>query len=122
MALKRRNVDLSWFTPKQDDAACILQVDDPNSMVIGFIVNTINEKSFARRVPILNGWFGDGRHWFAITRLQRGSTEPTQRWKVLDSLNDEADFVDTDTALLELLCSIVEDGGNIFRATLRIER
>lgn len=121
MALKRRNVELSWFTPNNDDRDCILRVDDPNTIVIGFIVNALSEKSIFTRIPILSGWFGDGRHWYAITRLQRGSSiEPAAtKWRLLDSMNDEADFVDTDEAILQLLTSIVEDGGNIFRATVR---
>lgn len=123
MALSRRNVELSWFTPNSKDL--LLEVDAPNTCVIGFIVNDINEKSIFRRVPLLGGWFfGDGRHWYAITRLQRGGSShdnAQKKWKVLDSMNEKAEFLDTDALLLELLCATVEQGGNVFRATTRIE-
>lgn len=129
MALQRRNVELSWFTPKEHDADCLLRVrDNPDSsrVVIGFIVNVISEKSIFSRVPILGGWFGDGRHWYAITRLQKRrsngeSTEQnpnTSTWKILDSMYDEPVFVDSNSEILTHLCSIVEDGGNVFRATI----
>ena len=122
MALKRRDVELCWFTPQKDDADCLLRVDEPGSIVVGFIVNSLNEKSIFRRVPILSGWFGDGRHWFAITRLQRGAKKPATKWKVIDSMYDEVEFFDTDEAILNQLCSIVEDGGNIFRATVCVDK
>lgn len=129
MALQRRQVELSWFTPNKEDSDCLLHTsDDADSdslVVIGFIVNVVSEKkSIFTRVPLLGGWFGDGRHWYAITRLQRGSREQSAtrtKWNVLDSMYDEPVFLDSDADLLNHLCHIVEDGGNIFRATIRIK-
>lgn len=122
MALKRRDVALSWFTPKLNDTDCLLHTSGADCLVIGFIVNVISEKSIFTRIPLLGGYFGDGKHWYAITRLHRGSQDnlPAE-WKVLDSMYDEAVFLNSDTDLLNHLCNIVEDGGNVLRATIRIE-
>jgi hypothetical protein len=128
MALQRRNVELSWFTPKEQDADCLLCVDNDSDsrVVIGFIVNIISEKSIFSRVPILRGWFGDGRHWYAITRLQKRKANEneqvacTSKWKVLDSMYEEPVFVNSDSEILSHLYRIVEDGGNVFRATIAI--
>jgi hypothetical protein len=44
----------------------------------------------------------------------------TSKWKVLDSMYEEPVFVNSDSEILSHLYRIVEDGGNVFRATIPI--
>lgn len=115
-ALKRRDVDLSWYNAKQTD---IFKVDDPDETVLGFIVNKVEEDYFLGRLIRL--FFASGRHWYAITRMQRGSElSDDKRWKVLDSLADEADYITTNKDLVQHLCAAVDNGGAVLRATIRV--
>lgn len=131
MALKRRDVNLSWFSPsKTGNVDSLLHAvndseDDSSQIVIGFIVNNVNKTSIWTRMPLVSRWYGDGRHWFAITGLQRtassnNNNNNASKWKVLDSMTDEPILLDSDLELLELLTSIVENGGNVFRAVISI--
>ena len=114
--MKRRGVELSWFTPTNN--ADLLDVDDPNSIVIGFIVNEVKEDELFGR--ILRVFWDCGRHWYAITRIQRGAVN-NPKWKVLDGMSDQVEILSTEVAVMGHLQAIVQDGGAVFRATIPIE-
>jgi hypothetical protein len=117
--LKKRGVELSWFTPKQN--ADISGVDDdPNSIVIGFVVNEVKEESLFGR--ILGIFWDSGRHWYAISRIQRGRSVPISQWKVLDGMSDQVEYLSTEKAVLDHLETVVQNGGAVFRATISIEK
>mmetsp|Transcript_3855 Transcript_3855/g.5880 ORF Transcript_3855/g.5880 Transcript_3855/m.5880 type:complete len:91 (+) Transcript_3855:1665-1937(+) len=42
--LKNKDVDLSWYTPKEGNG--VLHTDDPNALIVGFIVNDVREEWF----------------------------------------------------------------------------
>ena len=130
--LKKRGVELSWYNPK--DESSILHVEDPDTIVLGFIVNEVKEESFMgesylARIPFIGEWFGSGRHWYSITRLERGSTENngsttteknSKEWKVLDSLSDKVEFLESEQAVADCLRDVITENGAVFRATTRL--
>jgi hypothetical protein len=114
--MKKRGVELSWFTPKKQNAN-ILCLNDPKSIVIGFVVNEVKEESLF--VRILGIFWDSGRHWYAISRIQRGSVQNSE-WKVLDGMSDQVEYLSTEEAVLDYLEAIVKNGGTVFRATIAI--
>jgi hypothetical protein len=96
----------------------MLCFDSTKSIVIGFVVNEVKEESLFGR--ILGIFWDSGRHWYAISRIQRGSIHNSQ-WKVLDGLSDEVEYLSTEEAVLDRLENIVTNGGAVFRATIPIE-
>lgn len=86
--------------------------------MIGFIVNEVKEDALFGR--ILRVLWDCGRHWYAITRIQRGAVN-NPKWKVLDGTLDQVEFLSTEMAVLEHLQCVVQDGGTVFRATIPIE-
>lgn len=120
--LKKRGVELSWFTPTQNVDISGVDHDDPNSIVIGFVVNEVKEKSLFGR--ILGNFWDCGRHWYAISRIQRGrrSVPISHQWKVLDGMSDHVEYLSTEKGVLDHLETVVQNGGAVFRATISIEK
>lgn len=87
--------------------------------MIGFIVNEVKEDTWFGR--ILRVFWDSGRHWYAVTRIQRGSVNNNPHWKVLDGMLDQVEFLSTEKDVLEYLHAIVQDGGTVFRATITVE-
>ena len=90
--------------------------------MIGFIVNEVKEDALFGR--ILRVFWDSGRHWYAITRIQRGASAAVNnntQWKVLDGMLDQVEFLSTEMDVLEYLQAIVQDGGTVLRATITME-
>jgi len=68
--LKNKDVDLSWYTPKEGNG--VLHTDDPNALIVGFIVNDVREEWF---FGLSRSFSISGRHWYAISQIQIGSTK-----------------------------------------------
>lgn len=95
----------------------MLRLDDPKRIVIGFVVNEIREETLFGR--ILGIFWDSGRHWYAISRIQRGSIH-NSKWKVLDGMSDEVEYLSTEEAVFDHLETMVTNGGAVFRATIAV--
>lgn len=141
-ALQMRNVKLDWVTDFGNKRLNDID-DDGNSVVVGFVINSVEPLSIKNAIMNL---FGTPRHWWTITRVRRvGSVETKAQtglqtvetrsalfvdsesgcelgydcdeWNVIDSLSEITQTLSFDD-LKEFLGGIHSEKGSILRATM----
>jgi hypothetical protein len=117
-ALERRNIRLERIEADKQEAIDINDcvTDEDSAGLIGFVVNVeVHATGLVMRVAQRLLWPG-GRHWYVVTRLQRGEEKDANRpWRLLDSMQNEAQEMTT-SQVSRHLQQVSENGGSTFRA------
>ena len=147
IALRRRGVDLTWVNPNSGTDVAEMGAGMGNGeagekLLAGYIVNAPKDGDaswwrfdrYLRYVPLARRIVTGGRHWFAITRLERvrlssgtaccyrgeGNKKEGQ-WTVIDSDKSDIRYLSSKGELQNYLCGLWETGGQIFQATLEFK-